>query len=187
MDLLTGAGPRPRSGPGRTAIAARLLMGSTALGAGTLLGAGESLPQRRPFDVPDDYQRLNGVLRYHQGTVGDYWTLTAMAYSGQWNSTDQVPAARNRRGVIDRFGSLGPTDGGEIEPLESVLQPVVRTDSDQVQFSAYLIRYKLDLWSTFTYYLRIRSTATRCCSTTTASYTASRAPRHGSCPLGATP
>ena len=29
-----------------------------------------------------------------------------------------------------------------------------RTDEDQVQFSAYVIRYKLDLWSTFTYYLR---------------------------------
>ena len=40
-----------------------------------------------------------------------------------------------------------------------------RTDDDQIQFSAYVIRYKLDLWSTFTYYLQAtRSMAIRCCS-----------------------
>ena len=44
-----------------------------------------------PFDQPDDYQRLNGVLRYSPGTVTDFFTVTAMAYSGRWNSTDQVP------------------------------------------------------------------------------------------------
>jgi TonB dependent receptor len=31
---------------------------------------------------------------------------------------------------------------------------VKRTDQDQLQISAYVIRYKLDLWSTFTYYLQ---------------------------------
>ena len=31
---------------------------------------------------------------------------------------------------------------------------MIRTDTDQLQFSAYVIRYRLDLWSTFTYFLR---------------------------------
>src|SRR5581483_7751816 len=45
-----------------------LLLGSFVLGSGTLLGAGEAYHNDGPFDHPDDYNRLNGVLRYHQGT-----------------------------------------------------------------------------------------------------------------------
>ena len=131
-----------------------LLMGSTGLAGGTLLAAGEVYYNDGPFDVPDDYNRLNGVLRYHHGDDQDFFTVTAMAYSGKWNSTDQVPQRAIADGVIDRFGSLNPSDGG-ISSRESLsLSRVKRTDEDQVQFSAYVIRYKLDLWSTFTYYLR---------------------------------
>ena len=131
-----------------------LLMGSTAIAGGTLLAAGEAYHNDGPFDVPDDYNRLNGVLRYLRGDDRDYFTVTAMAYSGKWNSTDQVPERAISDGVIDRFGSLNPSDGG-ISSRESLsFSRVKRTDEDQVQFSAYVIRYKLDLWSTFTYYLR---------------------------------
>ena len=80
--------------------------------------------------------------------------MTAMAYSGKWNSTDQVPERAIARGVIDRFGSLNPTDGGISSRDSLSFSRVKRTDTGQVQFSAYVIRYKLDLWSTFTYYLK---------------------------------
>jgi hypothetical protein len=130
-----------------------LFMGSTALAGGTLLAAGEVYHNDGPFDVPDDYNRLNGVLRYHHGEAQDFYTLTAMAYSGKWNSTDQVPERAIADGMIDRYGSLNPTDGG-ISSRESLsFSRVKRTDADQVQLSAYVIKYKLDLYSTFTYYL----------------------------------
>ncbi len=131
-----------------------LLMGSTALTGGTLLGAGEVYHNDGPFDVPDDYNRLSGVLRYRRGEAQDYFTVTAMAYSGKWNSTDQVPLRAITEGLIDRFGSLNPSDGGISSRVSLSFSRVKRTDSDQVQFSAYVIRYKLDLWSTFTYYLK---------------------------------
>jgi hypothetical protein len=131
-----------------------LLMGSTALAGGTLLGAGELYHNDGPFDVPDDYNRLNGILRYHHGDPQDYYTVTAMAYSGKWNSTDQVPERAIAQGVIDRFGSLNPTDGGISSRDSLSFSRVKRTDTDQVQFSAYVIRYELDLWSTFTYYFK---------------------------------
>jgi hypothetical protein len=140
-------------GVGEDGYRRALLMGSTSLAGGTLLGAGEVYHNDGPFLVPDDYNRLNGVLRYHHGDDRDFYTVTAMAYSGKWNSTDQVPERAISEGVIDRFGSLNPTDGG-ISSRESLsVSRVKRTDTDQAQFSAYVIRYKLDLWSTFTYYL----------------------------------
>jgi hypothetical protein len=131
-----------------------LLMGSTAMAGGNLLAAGEIYHNDGPFDVPDDYNRLNGVIRYYHGDDRDFFTVTAMAYSGKWNSTDQVPERAITEGFIDRFGSLNPTDGG-ISSRESLsFSRAKRTDDDQVQFSAYVIRYKLDLWSTFTFFLK---------------------------------
>jgi TonB-dependent Receptor Plug Domain len=130
-----------------------LLLGSTALAGGTLLAAGEAYHNDGPSDVPDDYNRLNGVLRYHAGSERDYWTLTGMAYSGKWNATDQVPQRAIDEGIIDRFGSLAPTDGGTSSRYSASFSRVQRSDAEQTQFSAYVIRYRLDLWSTFTYYL----------------------------------
>jgi TonB dependent receptor/TonB-dependent Receptor Plug Domain len=131
-----------------------LLMGCIDLGGGTLLGAGEVYHNDGPFDVADDYNRLNGVLRYHHGNDRDFYTVTAMAYSGKWNSTDQVPERSIAEGVIDRFGSLNPSDGGVSSRESLSFSRVKRADTDQAQFSAYVIRYKLDLWSTFTYFLK---------------------------------
>jgi hypothetical protein len=131
-----------------------LLVGSTPVAGGTLLSAGEIYHNDGPFDVPDDYRRLNGVLRYSYGTARDYFTVTAMAYSGNWNSTDQVPERAIEEGITDRFGSLNPTDGGQTSRSSISFSGGSRTDSEQTQISAYVIRYKLDLWSTFTYYLK---------------------------------
>ena len=90
-----------------------LFMGTTRLASGNLLWAGEVYHNDGRFDVPDDYHRLNGTLRYSRGDERDYFTVTVMAYHGKWNSTDQVPERAVEDGMISRFGSLNPTDGGE--------------------------------------------------------------------------
>jgi hypothetical protein len=130
-----------------------LLVGSDSLARGTLLGAVELYRNDGPFDVPDDYRRLNGLLRYRRGDAQDYATLTAMAYSGRWTATDQIPLTAIESGVVDRFGSLNPTDGGKTERYSLSFNRVWRTEGGLGQLSAYVIRYRLDLWSTFTYYL----------------------------------
>lgn len=151
MDLASEVPDSATLGYGQDDYRRGLLIGSTGIGSGTLLGAGEIYHNDGPFDYPDDYNRLNGVLRYRDGTSSDYFTLTAMAYSGRWNATDQVPERAIESGLIDHFGSLNPTDGGTSTRSSLSFNGLKRTDSDQVQFSAYVIRYKLDLWSTFTY------------------------------------
>src|SRR4029453_15925486 len=70
-----------------------LAAGSTAVGTGTLLAAFEGVRNDGPWDVPDNVRKLNGVLRYSQGTATDGFSLTAMAYSNGWNSTAQVAQA----------------------------------------------------------------------------------------------
>ena len=154
MDLLNVVPSSATLGFGEDGYRRGVLMGTAGLGTGTLLGAADVYHNDGPFDKPDDYNRANGVLRYHRGTGTDFVTVTAMGYYGKWNSTDQVPARAIDEGLIGRFGTLNPTDGGQSSRASLSLNRVKRTDSDQVQFSAYAIRYKLDLWSDFTDYLR---------------------------------
>ena len=154
IDLVNEAPDSGTLGYGQDGYRHTLLMGSTGVGAGTLLGAGEIYHNDGPFDHPDDYEKLNGVLRYYRATGTDFFTITAMGYSGRWNATDQVPERAIESGRIDRFGSLNPTDGGTTSRSSLSFNRVIRAPTSQLQFSAYVIRYKLDLWSTFTYYLR---------------------------------
>jgi len=153
MDLLNQVPDSATVGFGQDGYRRGLLMGSTSFAGGTLLGAGDVYHNDGPFDNPDDYNRLNGVLRYSHGSNADFYTLTAMGYHGKWNSTDQVPERAIAEDLINRFGTLGPTDGGESSRYSLSFNRVRRSTDDQVQFDAYVIRYKLDLYSTFTYYL----------------------------------
>jgi TonB dependent receptor/TonB-dependent Receptor Plug Domain len=154
MDLVNDLPASATLGLGQDGYRRGLLLGSTPLGSGTLLAAGDIYHNDGPFTYPDDYNRLNGALRYHVGTAADFYTVTAMAYSGRWNSTDQVPERAIDEDIIGRFGSLNPSDGGVTSRSSLSFNRVRHSDSDQIEFSAYVIRYKLDLWSTFTYYLR---------------------------------
>lgn len=151
MDFLNDVPDSATLGIGEDGYRRGLLMGSSGVAGGTLLGAGDVYHNNGPFDNPDDYNRLNGVLRYHRGTAADFWTVTAMGYHGKWSSTDQVPQHAIAEGLIPRFGTLAPTDGGETSRYSLSFNRVRKSDSEQVQLSAYVIRYKLDLYSTFTY------------------------------------
>ena len=88
-------------------------MGSTKIGEGTLLYAGEAGTYNGPWANPDDMRKFNGLLRYSQGTATDGFSLTGMAYSNKWNSTDQVPLRAITTGQIGCYGEDDPTDGGD--------------------------------------------------------------------------
>jgi TonB dependent receptor/TonB-dependent Receptor Plug Domain len=154
VGLVSEVPPSATIGFGEDGYRRALLMGSVVAGGGALLAAGELYHNDGAFDVPDDYRRLNGVLRYRHGDARDHYTLTAMGYFGRWNATDQVPECAVAEGLIGRFGSLNPSDGGATNRSSLSFSRVKSTDGGQARLSAYVIRYQLDLWSTFTYYLK---------------------------------
>ena len=84
---------------------------SSRLGDGTLLIAGEANTYNGPWDDPDRLRKFNGVVRYSQGTADNGFTLTAMAYTNKWKSTDQIPPRAVDR-EIGLYGAMDPTDGG---------------------------------------------------------------------------
>ncbi|WP_334495110.1 TonB-dependent receptor [Bradyrhizobium sp. AZCC 1678] len=127
--------------------------GSTAVGAGTMLAAVESIKYDGPWDVPDNVRKMNGVLRYSQGTATDGLTLTAMAYSNGWNSTDQVAQRAIDQGIIGRFGSLDPTDGGTASRFSLSGNWAQSSEYGQSKVNAYVVRSDLQLFNNFTYFL----------------------------------
>ena len=130
-----------------------LAAGSTAVGAGTLLAAVEGVKYNGPWDVPDNVRKLNGVLRYSQGTATDGFTLSAMAYSNGWNSTDQVAQRAIDQSIIGRFGTLDPTDGGTSSRFSLSSNWAQSSEYGQSKINAYVIRSSLQLYNNFTYFL----------------------------------
>jgi hypothetical protein len=130
-----------------------LAAGSTAVGAGTLLAAFEGVASNGPWDVPDNVRKLNGVLRYSQGTATDGFTLSAMAYSNGWNSTDQVAQRAIDQGLIGRFGSLDATDGGVSSRFSLSSNWAQSGEYGQSKINAYVINSSLRLYNNFTYFL----------------------------------
>ena len=102
---------------------------------------------------PDDYRKLNGVLRYSRGNQQGGLSLTALAYSGRWRSTDQIPERAVESGQLDRFGAIDTTDRGETHrySLSGEWRRSSRLGLTQVK--AYAVDYGLDLFSNFTYFL----------------------------------
>jgi hypothetical protein len=130
-----------------------LAAGSTAVGQGTLLAAFEDIRYDGRWDVPDHIRKLNGMLRYSQGTATDGFTLSAMAYSNGWNSTDQVAQRAIDQGIIGRFGSLDPTDGGVFSRFSLSSNWAHSSEYGQTKANAYVIRSSMNLYNNFTYSL----------------------------------
>ena len=126
---------------------------SVPLGAGNLLVAGEAQIYDGPWVVPDALRKLNGVARYSQGTATDGFSVTGMAYWAKWNATNQIPERAVAEGIIGRYGTLDPTDGGETGRF-SLSGRWSQSDAGGItRASAYVIRYQMNLWNNFTYFL----------------------------------
>lgn len=128
-----------------------LLVGSPAIANGNLLYGLEWLGNDGPWQVPESMERLNGVLRYSEGTRANGWVITAMGYKAAWTSTDQVPQRAISSGLIDRFGNLDPSDGGRTERYSVSGEWSAKGEQGWSRANAYFIDYSLDLWSNFTF------------------------------------
>ncbi|MBS0445317.1 MAG: TonB-dependent receptor [Proteobacteria bacterium] len=130
-----------------------LVAKSRPFGDGNLLYALEAAHNNGPWDYPEKFHRLNGVLRYSFGDAANRSSITAMAYSAGWNSTDQIPQYAVQAGLIDRFGAIDPTDGGQTARYSLSFNTERQYADGTFRFNAYAIRSRLDLFSDFTYNL----------------------------------
>jgi hypothetical protein len=139
--------------PGSYGYGRLLVADSAEVRGGDLLGAVEYGTNDGPWDLPEDFRKLNGVLRWNHGDAGHGFTLTAMGYDGRWDSTDQIPERAVEEGVIGRLGFIDGSDGGRSHRYSLSADLRRGSASALTRTSAYLLRYGLELFSNFTYFL----------------------------------
>ena len=130
-----------------------LVAGSPELAGGHLLYGVEVYHNDGPWVQPDDYNKVNGVLRYSRGDAQNGYSITAMGYNGTWNATNQVAKRAVDKGLISRYGTLDPTDGGNSYRYSLSVEGQKTTENSVTRANAYLVKYNMNLWNNFTYAL----------------------------------
>ena len=141
-------------GAGQNGFRRVLLADSPVFADGKLLYALEGLNNDGPFVNPDQFRKLNGVLRYSRGDDANGFSVAAMAYRAKWNSTDQITQRAIDSGLIrNRFDAIDATDGGSSHRYSLSGSWRTTGDTSTTQVSAFVIDNKLELFSNFTYFL----------------------------------
>lgn len=126
---------------------------SPQLGDGYLLAALELNHNDGPWVRPDDFLKANGVLRYSRGDAQNGFSLTGLAYSADWNATDQIPRRAVESGLISRFGHIDPTDSGRTYRYGIAADLQTSGPGHTTRMTGYVQRYGLNLFQNFTYFL----------------------------------
>jgi len=120
---------------------------------GFLLGALELEHSNGPWVEPEHLHKANGVIRYSQGNPLNGFSITGMGYSSNWNATDQVADRAISDGLISRFGSLDTSDHGHTFRYSLAADGQWSGERSSTRVNAYVLRYGLNLFSNFTYFL----------------------------------
>jgi hypothetical protein len=133
---------------------------SGELGGGLrVLGIVEGLANDGPWDVAEDLSKRNGVLTLSGGSAASGWSASLMSYHATWTATDQVPerliaAGRTPDGrAFGRFGTLDDSTGGGSSRSSLSGEWHRQDERGQTRVAAYLVRYRLALYSNFSYAL----------------------------------
>ena len=128
-----------------------LSLGSTQLGDGWLLYAGEFNTYDGAWVTAEDVRKFSGLLRYSQGTPTNGFSATAMAYANNWNSSDQVALRAITTGQIGLFGEIDPTDGGDTSRFMFSTRFAQSDDAGLWKANAYLVKETMNLFNNFTW------------------------------------
>jgi outer membrane receptor protein involved in Fe transport len=126
---------------------------SQSVGAGSLLGALDLQHYDGPWSNPDDQRKIDAVLRYSGGDDYHGFSMTGMFYHGLWNSTTDQPVRAIVRGLVGRFGSLDPSDGGQAQRASVSARFFTGIGGGQLAANGYVINNQLTLWNNFTHFL----------------------------------
>lgn len=116
--------------------------------------AAELYGSNGPFRVPERTRRLNLAARatLHTGERSDL-SLQLQSYTAGWNASGQIPLRAVTAGLMDRFDSVDPTEGGGSSRHAATLQYQQRDDGGgTLKLLAYGVRSDLDLFSNFTFF-----------------------------------
>lgn len=108
-----------------------------------------------PTDNKQSFNRYNVFGKYNLA-VTDRTQLTGSLsfFKSKWDASGQIPERAVKSGLIDRFGSIDPTEGGQTERENANIIIAHRFSNKTVwENQAFFSHYVFNLYSNFTFYL----------------------------------
>ena len=108
-----------------------------------------------PFLRKQDYSRLNGFAKFTAPVTDDIGlVVTASGFGGHWNASGEIPTRAVDEGLIDRYGTIDPVEGGDTRrfDLSVALRSRGGSTSDW-EARLYTVQYRFQLFSDFTFFL----------------------------------
>lgn len=142
--------------PGHGSPAYRgLLIASPKWDKASALFAAEVGRQSGPFDNPEGWDRykLFNKLTLPLSPTSSL-TIGESSYAGNWYGSGQIPARAVEQGLVSRYGSIDPSEGGNTARHQLFMSYKLRpTENSELNAQAYLANYRFNLYSNFTLYL----------------------------------
>jgi TonB family protein len=107
-----------------------------------------------PFDAPEGLYRYSifGKLSW-DATPSTTIGAVVQAYGTGWRGSGQIPSREVDAGVLSRFGSIDPSEGGTSERQMVSLFLRHQDARHEIEAMVYVTRYRLALWNDFTFFV----------------------------------
>ena len=117
--------------------------------------AGEFNYTDGPTESKQKFKRYNVFSKYNlKVSDATCFTASASGFSSNWYASGQIPDRAVKQGLISRWGSIDPTEGGNTERYNVNLQSQTRVSNNvSWENQAYYSRYIFKLYSNFTFFL----------------------------------
>jgi outer membrane receptor protein involved in Fe transport len=124
--------------------------GSVKLGGGDLLAVGQIKHNDGPWELPEDFDAISGLLKYSVPLGRGELQASLSIYDSSWAPTEQIPQRAIGTPLCeDIYCTLDPTLRGRTE--REVL--TVNYRSDAWRLTAYVQHYDWSLLNNFTFFL----------------------------------
>ncbi len=109
-----------------------------------------------PFDVQQHFNRLNLFGKYNKWLNNrNYISFLASTFHSSWNASGQIPERAVAEGLISRWGSIDPTEGGNTQRTNAAFtwRHIFNNNAETESF-LYYTHYEFNLFSNFTFFLK---------------------------------
>ena len=109
-----------------------------------------------PFTVKQNFNRINIFAKYSEWIDSkQYISILGSTFSSGWNASGQIPERAVTDGIIDRWGSIDPTEGGGTSRTNfAVNYRNLISENEEFSSNLFYSKYKFNLFSNFTFFLK---------------------------------
>ena len=116
--------------------------------------AAEVVNNRGYFNIDQDFKRTN-LFSKTTYAINEYSRIqfSVSGFGSSWNASGQIPERAVESGLITRYGSIDPNEGGTTQRNNYNLTYTTKLGSGEFEAQAYAATYRFKLFSDFTFFL----------------------------------